>query len=55
MCTTAGLSLPNQDCPAGSYCLQGRGTTVSGVCPAGYYCPLKSAAAIPCPAGTYNT
>ena len=54
------LDLPTLVCAAGYYC--GLGATVpnpsdgttGGICPTGRYCPSGSAAALPCPDGTYE-
>eukprot|EP01135_Chromosphaera_perkinsii_P005913 Nk52_evm8s371 gene=Nk52_evmTU8s371 len=42
------------DCTAGNYCLGG-GSTVTGTCPVGHYCPTKTTFPdqFPCTAGTY--
>ena len=42
-----------RECPAGRYCSAGRDSE-GPVCERGYFCPVRSAAPLACPAGTYN-
>jgi hypothetical protein len=60
-CGGPNLATFSGDCNAGYYCIS-RATTSTptvlathggAICPTGFYCPVGSAAAIPCPAGTF--
>jgi hypothetical protein len=55
--TATGLAEQSQctDCPAGAYCVKGS-STPTGVCPKGFYCPVKTREpfAFQCPAGSYT-
>ena len=55
--TTAAASLEEgcQACTEGYYCTDtGNTLATRKICPAGYYCPVGSSSATPCPAGSYN-
>ena len=60
-CLVSGLGAPNGLCHAGFVCLGGasdpepRNGTTGGLCPAGHYCEAGSAAATPCPIGTFSS
>lgn len=60
-CGSAGLTAPTGPCSAGYLCFGGAsiptppdGSPSGSRCTAGGYCPAGSAAAIPCPPGTYS-
>ena len=59
-CATPGLSNYTGPCNPGYYCKGGSSTAqptdgiVGNLCPAGYYCPLRTTDPIGCPNGTYS-
>lgn len=50
---TSGEKLP---CPAGTYgnITKLTNSSCSGLCPIGYYCPIRTIDPIPCPSGSYT-
>ncbi|KAL6471032.1 hypothetical protein MHYP_G00196820 [Metynnis hypsauchen] len=58
-CNTTALTSPSGPCNAGHFCSSGAtepapiSQSYGDICPAGYYCPEKSSAPLPCPVGHY--
>ncbi|XP_046718698.1 zonadhesin isoform X3 [Silurus meridionalis] len=59
-CNISALTTPSGPCSAGYFCLSGAteprpvSQIYGDICPAGYYCPKKSSAPLPCPAGYFQ-
>lgn len=60
-CSTEGLTAPDEQCAEGHFCISGAQTATpedewsdgGGACTSGYFCPLGSISARPCPSGSY--
>lgn len=60
VCSTSGLSSPDDKCSDGYYCPLGSISNTEVICPAGYFCPAFSASRgavgpVPCARGTYSS